>query len=435
MRKENWTQEQYAALLREELRPALGCTEPVSIALCAAAMTKALGCMPERILVQCSRNILKNAKGVVVPNSGGMKGIDVAAALGAIVGAPERGLEVLTGVTPEQIEAARAWLARGACQVRLMDTPETLHLVVTGISGDGHTASAELKRTHTGLTRVTRDNVAIFHCKTDAEAQEENNAAKSLNVGGILTFAEKARLEENGLRELLERQIECNSRIAEEGLSHPYGACVGATLLRHFGESASVRAQAYAAAGSDARMGGCEMPVVINSGSGNQGLTASLPVIIYARDMGASRELLYRALLVSNLVTIHLKTGIGPLSAYCGATSAGCGAGAGITYLHGGRYNEIAHTVVNALAINSGMVCDGAKASCAAKIASAVEAGLLGMQMQMHDSEFVGGDGIVLKGVENTIRNVSKMAHDGMAETDREIIRLMIAPQEGAASC
>lgn len=435
MRKDNWTQEQYAALLREELRPALGCTEPVSIALCAAAMTKALGCMPERMLVECSRNILKNAKGVVVPNSGGMKGIDVAAALGAVGGAPERGLEVLTGVTPEQIESARAWLARGACQVRLMDTPETLHLVVTGISGDGHTASAELKRTHTGLTRVTRDNVAIFHCKTDAEAQEENDAAKSLNVGGILAFAEKARLEENGLRELLERQIECNSRIAEEGLSHPYGACVGATLLRHFGESASVRAQAYAAAGSDARMGGCEMPVVINSGSGNQGLTASLPVIIYARDMGASQELLYRALLVSNLVTIHLKTGIGPLSAYCGATSAGCGAGAGITYLHGGRYNEIAHTVVNALAINSGMVCDGAKASCAAKIASAVEAGLLGMQMQMHDSEFVGGDGIVLKGVENTIRNVSKMAHDGMAETDREIIRLMIAPQEGAASC
>lgn len=276
MRKENWTQDQYAALLREELRPALGCTEPVSIALCAAAMTKALGCQPERMLVECSRNILKNAKGVVVPNSGGMRGIDVAAALGAVVGDPERGLEVLTGVTPEQIEAARAWLARGTCRVRLMDTPETLHLVVTGISGDGHTASAELKRTHTGLTRVTRDNVAIFHCKTDAEAQEENDAAKSLTVGGILAFAEIARLEENGLRELLERQIECNSRIAEEGLSHPYGACVGATLLRHFGESASVRAQAYAAAGFDARMGGCEMPVVINSGSGNQGLTVTL---------------------------------------------------------------------------------------------------------------------------------------------------------------
>ena len=318
MRKENWTQEQYAALLREELRPALGCTEPVSIALCAAAMTKALGCMPERILVQCSRNILKNAKGVVVPNSGGMKGIDVAAALGAIVGAPERGLEVLTGVTPEQIEAARAWLARGACQVRLMDTPETLHLVVTGISGDGHTASAELKRTHTGLTRVTRDNVAIFHCKTDAEAQEENNAAKSLNVGGILTFAEKARLEENGLRELLERQIECNSRIAEEGLSHPYGACVGATLLRHFGESASVRAQAYAAAGSDARMGGCEMPVVINSGSGNQGLTVTLPVLEYARELGKDHETVLRALLVSNLVAIRIKAAYGGFPRFAG---------------------------------------------------------------------------------------------------------------------
>ena len=336
MRKDNWTQEQYAALLREELRPALGCTEPVSIALCAAAMTKALGCMPERMLVECSRNILKNAKGVVVPNSGGMKGIDVAAALGAVGGAPERGLEVLTGVTPEQIESARAWLARGACQVRLMDTPETLHLVVTGISGDGHTASAELKRTHTGLTRVTRDNVAIFHCKTDAEAQEENDAAKSLTVGGILAFAEKARLEENGLQELLERQIECNSRIAEEGLSHPYGACVGATLLRHFGESASVRAQAYAAAGSDARMGGCEMPVVINSGSGNQGLTVTLPVLEYARELGKDHETVLRALLVSNLVAIRIKAAYGRLSAFCGAVSAAAGSGAAITWLRGG---------------------------------------------------------------------------------------------------
>ena len=246
---------------------------------------------------------------------------------------------------------------------------------------------------------------------------------------------EAATADLNDVKETLQRQIDCNTAIAKQGLEGHWGAEIGRILLRSYGDSVHNRAKAWAAAGSDAGMNGCEQPVVINSGSGNQGLTASLPVIIYARDMGASRELLYRALLVSNLVTIHLKTGIGPLSAYCGATSAGCGAGAGITYLHGGRYNEIAHTVVNALAINSGMVCDGAKASCAAKIASAVEAGLLGMQMQMHDSEFVGGDGIVLKGVENTIRNVSKMAHDGMAETDREIIRLMIAPQEGAASC
>lgn len=425
MRKENWTQEQYAALLREELRPALGCTEPVSIALCAAAMTKALGCMPERILVQCSRNILKNAKGVVVPNSGGMKGIDVAAALGAIVGAPERGLEVLTGVTPEQIEAARAWLARGACQVRLMDTPETLHLVVTGISGDGHTASAELKRTHTGLTRVTRDNVAIFHCKTDAEAQEENNAAKSLNVGGILAFAEKARLEENGLRELLERQIECNSRIAEEGLSHPYGACVGATLLRHFGESASVRAQAYAAAGSDARMGGCEMPVVINSGSGNQGLTVTLPVLEYARELGKDHETVLRALLVSNLVAIRIKAAYGRLSAFCGAVSAAAGSGAAITWLRGGTETQIETTIVNTLADISGMVCDGAKASCASKIASAVGTAILASCMSMDSKGFAAGEGLVKQNVEQTIDTIGRMASEGMAETDKKILQLM----------
>ena len=425
MRKDNWTQEQYAALLREELRPALGCTEPVSIALCAAAMTKALGCMPERILVQCSRNILKNAKGVVVPNSGGMKGIDVAAALGAIVGAPERGLEVLTGVTPEQIEAARAWLARGACQVRLMDTPETLHLVVTGISGDGHTASAELKRTHTGLTRVTRDNVAIFHCKTDAEAQEENNAAKSLNVGGILTFAEKARLEENGLRELLERQIECNSRIAEEGLSHPYGACVGATLLRHFGESASVRAQAYAAAGSDARMGGCEMPVVINSGSGNQGLTVTLPVLEYARELGKDHETVLRALLVSNLVAIRIKAAYGRLSAFCGAVSAAAGSGAAITWLRGGTETQIETTIVNTLADISGMVCDGAKASCASKIASAVGTAILASCMSMDSKGFAAGEGLVKQNVEQTIDTIGRMASEGMAETDKKILQLM----------
>ena len=425
MRKENWTQEQYAALLREELRPALGCTEPVSIALCAAAMTKALGCQPERMLVECSRNILKNAKGVVVPNSGGMKGIDVAAALGAVVGDPERGLEVLTGVTPEQIEAARAWLARGACRVRLMDTPETLHLVVTGISGDGHTASAELKRTHTGLTRVTRDNVAIFHCKTDAEAQEENDAAKSLTVGGILAFAEKARLEENGLRELLERQIECNSRIAEEGLSHPYGACVGATLLRHFGESASVRAQAYAAAGSDARMGGCEMPVVINSGSGNQGLTVTLPVLEYARELGKDHETVLRALLVSNLVAIRIKAAYGRLSAFCGAVSAAAGSGAAITWLRGGTEAQIETTIVNTLADISGMVCDGAKASCASKIASAVGTAILASCMSMDSKGFAAGEGLVKQNVEQTIDTIGRMASEGMAETDKKILQLM----------
>ena len=425
MRKQDWTQEQYAALLREELRLALGCTEPVSIALCAAAMTKTLGCMPERMIVECSRNILKNAKAVVVPNSGGMKGIDVAAALGAVGGNPERGLEVLTGVAPEQIETARAWLAQGACRVRLMETPENLHLVVTGISGDGHTASAELKRTHTGLTRVTRDNVTVFHCKSDAEAQEESDAAKSMTVGGILAFAENARLEENGLRELLERQIECNSRIAEEGLSRPYGACVGATLLRHFGESASVRAQAYAAAGSDARMGGCEMPVVINSGSGNQGLTVTLPVLEYAQELGKDHETVLRALLVSNLVAIRIKAAYGRLSAFCGAVSAAAGSGAAITWLRGGTETQIETTIVNTLADISGMVCDGAKASCASKIASAVGTAILASCMSMDSKGFAAGEGLVKQNVEQTIDTIGRMASEGMAETDRKILQLM----------
>ena len=257
--------------------------------------------------------------------------------------------------------------------------------------------------------------VASFESAGDGEQYSED----------IVRFADEAKIED--VREILQRQIDCNMAIAETGLHGDFGAGIGRILLLSYGNSVHNRAKAWAAAGSDARMDGCEMPVVINSGSGNQGLTASVPVIIYARECGVSEEMLFRALLVSNLVTIHLKTGIGTLSAYCGATSAGAGAGAGICYLYGGKYKEIAHTIVNALAINSGMLCDGAKASCAAKIASAVEAGMLGMRMYMHDSQFYGGDGIVVTGVENTIRAVSTIARDGMRSTDREVIRLMMA--------
>lgn len=415
----------YVRILTRELVPALGCTEPIAIALAAAKAREVLGEEPRRLVVKCSGNIIKNAKGVIVPTTGNMRGIDTSAVLGALAGNASLGLEVLSKVGPADLEATRQMLAQGVCTVELLDTPSRLHIIVE-ITGDSHTALAEIRDEHTNVVRIERDGERLFYKEVEEVADEDDGDLDALNLADILEFANTVELDD--IRPIIKRQIEYNTRIAQEGMTHAYGGRVGATLMRHYGGDVRVRARALAAAGSDARMGGCVLPVVINSGSGNQGLTASLPVIIYAKELGSGEEQLFRALLVSNLVTIHLKTGIGPLSAYCGATSAGCGAGAGITYLYGGRYNEIAHTVVNALAINSGMICDGAKASCAAKIASAVEAGLLGMQMQMHDSEFVGGDGIVTKGVENTIRNVGRLAHDGMAETDREIIRLMIAP-------
>jgi L-cysteine desulfidase len=269
------------------------------------------------------------------------------------------------------------------------------------------------------------DGETVFEREIEQTAGDIDHSV--LTTEGIIEFADTADLSD--VSSLLDRQIAYNTAIAEEGLTGKYGAAIGRTLLMSYGNTVHNRAKAWAAAGSDARMNGCELPVIINSGSGNQGMTASLPVIVYAKELNVSKELLYRALLVSNLTTIHLKTGIGCLSAYCGAISAGCGAGAGVMYLHGGKFKEVAHTVVNAIAINSGVVCDGAKASCAAKIASAVESGLLGMQMYMHGKEFYSGDGIIAGGVEATIQNVSKLAQNGMAETDKEIIRIMLKNQ------
>ena len=412
----------------------MGCTEPIALAYAAARAREVLGALPESVQLQVSGSIIKNVKSVIVPNTGHLKGMEAAVAAGIIAGSADRELEVISEVSEDKKAAIRDYLQTVPISIQHIEQGHVFDIIVTERSGDSY-AKVRIADFHTNICLIEKNGRVLYEKPLlNEEARRDSRADRSLlNMKDIWDFAETADLQD--VADLLERQIRYNNAIAEEGLLGDYGANIGQVLLSTYGNDVSIRAKAKAAAGSDARMNGCELPVIINSGSGNQGLTASLPVIIYARDMGASQELLYRALLVSNLVTIHLKTGIGPLSAYCGATSAGCGAGAGITYLHGGRYNEIAHTVVNALAINSGMVCDGAKASCAAKIASAVEAGLLGMQMQMHDSEFVGGDGIVLKGVENTIRNVSKMAHDGMAETDREIIRLMIAPQEGVAGC
>ncbi len=413
--------EAYLAILHSELVPAMGCTEPIAIALTAAHAAKRLGTVPTSAAVSVSGNIIKNVKSVIVPNTGGQRGIRAAVAAGILAAAPERELEVLSALHEESHAALADFLENTEITVTESQSGKVLDIDIT-LYRDGHSVRARTVDSHTGLCLIEADGEIVF--SHTAEESEDALDPSVLSVEGILEFAETADLAD--VRAVLDRQIAYNTAIAKEGLTGKYGAAIGRTLLLSYGDTVYNRAKAWAAAGSDARMNGCELPVIINSGSGNQGMTASLPVIVYARELRVSEELLYRALLVSNLTTIHLKTGIGCLSAYCGAISAGCGAGAGVMYLHGGRLPEISHTLVNALAINSGVVCDGAKASCAAKIASAVESGLLGMQMYMHGKEFYRGDGIVAGNVESTIRNVGQLAQSGMAETDREIIRIML---------
>ncbi len=415
------TYKAYLSILEKELVPAMGCTEPIAIALTAAYARKHLGALPTKTEVLVSGNIIKNVKSVIVPNTGGLRGIKAAVAAGIIAGAPERELEVLSALSESQHADIASFLDEREMTVSEADSGKVLDIVIK-VSNEAHTVCVRTADSHTGLCLIEVDGEKVFEAEMCDEAT--NYDASVLSVAGIVDFADNANISD--VREVLDRQIAYNTAIAKEGLTGKYGAAIGRTLLMSYGDTVYNRAKAWAAAGSDARMSGCELPVIINSGSGNQGMTASLPVIVYAREIGVSDELLYRALLVSNLTTIHLKTGIGCLSAYCGAISAGCGAGAGVMYLHGGRLNEISHTLVNALAINSGVVCDGAKASCAAKIASAVESGLLGMQMYMHGKEFYRGDGIVAGSVESTIRNVGQLAQSGMAETDREIIRIML---------
>ncbi len=413
----------YLRILEEELVPAMGCTEPIAIAYGAALAKDLLGCLPEKAEVKASPNIIKNVKSVVVPNTGGKRGIPAAVAAGICAGRSEKKLQVISQVTPEQCLAMDGLSAMMPCTVSPSEKPYVFHIQVTLRAGE-HVAEVEIAGQHTNVIRRSLDGKDIFF-REYAEEVAEPADRYLLTVEDIIDFADTVKMEE--VRSVLSKQIEYNTAIAEEGLTGKWGAKVGATLLKAYGNDVHIKAKAYAAAGSDARMNGCEMPVIINSGSGNQGMTASLPVIVYARDMEVSEELLFRALVVANLITVHMKTDIGRLSAYCGATSAGCGAGAGICYLHGGKAHEISHTVVNAVAINSGMICDGAKASCAAKIASAVEAGLLGWQMQRNNTQFYGGEGIVTKGVENTIRNVGRVARQGMAETDKEIIDIMMS--------
>ena len=413
---------EYVKILEEELVPAMGCTEPIAVAYCAARAAEALGARPESVDVRASASIIKNVKSVVVPNTKGRRGIEASAAAGIVSGNAGAELQVLASLSPEQIEELDAYLAAVPITVGYSEREWVFDIQVTVKSGP-HSAFCEIAGHHTNVIRLERDGEVLIDLPFVEQVNEHATDRSLLNVDDIVEFANTVHIDD--VRRVLERQIECNTAIADEGLRGDWGANIGRILLQSGGMSVQNRAKAYAAAGSDARMNGCELPVIINSGSGNQGLTASLPVIVFARELGVSHELLLRALCVSNLVTIHIKTGIGSLSAYCGATAAGCGAAAGINYLYGGQYTDIAHTVVNAIAIDSGMICDGAKASCAAKIASAVGAGLLGMYMHMHKSQFYGGDGIVVKGVENTIRNIGILASSGMRETNRTIIEMM----------
>lgn len=416
----------YVHILEEELIPAMGCTEPIAIAYAASIARAALGEIPEAVSIRVSGNIIKNVKSVIVPHTEGMHGIEAAVAAGVIAGDERKELEVIANVSEEQIAQMKIYLTEAEIKVAKAETDRVFEIDLS-VEKKGHYAEVKVIDGHTNVVLVRRDEEILYENSMISEVPDEavHKADHSLlEVEKIVTFAEEVLLED--VTEVLERQISYNKAIAEEGLRGNYGANIGKVLLNAYGNSVSNRAKAWAAAGSDARMSGCELPVVINSGSGNQGITVSLPIIIYADELHVSKEQLYRALVIGNLIAIHLKTGIGCLSAYCGATSAGCGAAAGITYLYGGGYKEIAHTVVNALAINSGMVCDGAKASCAAKIASAVGAGLLGMEMYKQGKQFVGGDGIITKGVEKTIINVGDLAREGMAQTDKEIIEIML---------
>lgn len=409
-------------ILKEELVPAMGCTEPIAIAYASSIARSLLSSLPTSVTVYASPNIIKNVKSVVVPHTGGERGIEAAASIGIVGGREDLELEVLSEVGKEDIKRSRKLRKEAVFNVLPSKSGYIFHIRVE-MENEKENSKVEIAGNHTNVILKERNGEVLFKKEYKESVEAKKTDRSILSIKTIAEYADSVDIED--IRETLERQIEYNTLIAEEGLHGTWGANIGSILLKSYGESVQNKAKAYAAAGSDARMNGSEKPVVINSGSGNQGLTASLPVIVYAKDLNVSHGTLLRALAVSNLVTIHLKSGIGSLSAYCGATSAGAGAGAGVCYLYGGRENEIAHTVVNALAIESGMICDGAKASCAAKIASAVEAGLLGMEMQKYGREFYGGEGIVKKGVENTIDNVSRIAREGMRETDKTIIEIM----------
>ena len=423
MEKTNEKYGAYVQILKEELVPAMGCTEPIALAYAAATARRVLGALPDKVVIGASGSIIKNVKSVIVPNTDHLKGIPAAAAAGIVAGDPDRELEVIAEVDKDQIQAMRDFLDQAEIQVEHVDNGITFDIIVTLYKGDSY-AKVRIANYHTNIVHIEKDGKILKDVEVQGEEEEGLTDRSLLNMEDIWDFVNTVDIAD--VKEVLDRQIAYNMAIAEEGIKGDYGANIGSVLLTMEGTNVRVRAKAMAAAGSDARMNGCELPVIINSGSGNQGITASVPVIVYAKELGATEEQLYRALTLSNLTAIHQKTPIGRLSAYCGAVSAGAGAGAGIAYLSGGGYEDVVHTVVNALAIVSGIICDGAKASCAAKIATAVDAGILGYNMYKQGQQFRGGDGIVVKGIEATLKNIGRLGKEGMKETNEEIIKMMI---------
>lgn len=413
----------YVQILEKELVPAMGCTEPIALAYCSAIARKTLGASPVRFDIKVSGNIIKNVKSVVVPNSGGLRGIEAASALGALYGNPDLELEVISKVTEEEASSLEEKMKELSFTLAPLESGNALDMIITLYDKDDNTATVRICGEHTNIIKIEKNGEVLFRNKSHQCADDEDLDYSLLLVSDIFDFANTAELDD--VRHILERQIKFNSAIAKHGMENNYGARIGQIIAKR-DDSPRTQARAMAAAGSDARMGGCDMPVIICSGSGNQGMTTSLPVITYAKYYNKTHDELLRALLISNLVTLHLKRGIGRLSAYCGAVSAGAGAGAGIAYLLTGNLRAVNHTIVNALAISSGIVCDGAKASCAAKIAMAVDAGIMGFEMFKEQCQFYGGDGLVAKGVEKTIENISLLGNEGMKETDSKIIEIMI---------
>ena len=423
MTKDNLKYGAYIDILKEELVPAMGCTEPIALAYGAAKAREVLGEMPDRVVIEASGSIIKNVKSVIVPNTDHMKGIPAAAVAGIVAGDAGKKLEVIASVTPEQIAAMRAFLAATPIQVVHVDNGLTFEIGVILYKGES-CAKVRIVNYHTNIVHIEKDGQVLQHVEVDGEGESGLTDRSILNVADIVDFAETVDVED--VKPTLARQIAYNTAISQEGLRGNWGSNIGSILMEAGGNGVANRAKAAAAAGSDARMNGCEMPVIINSGSGNQGMTTSLPVIEYAKELGVSEETLYRALTVANLVTIHQKTSIGRLSAFCGAVSAGAGAGAGIAWLKGADAKGVAHTVANAIAITGGIVCDGAKASCAAKIASAVEAGIMGYEMHIRNLDFQAEDGLVGNDPEATIANIGRLGKQGMKQTNEEIISIMV---------
>ena len=421
MKREDNIYQIYVQILKEELVTAMGCTEPIAVSYAAARARAVLGELPEKIVVKASGSIIKNVKSVVVPNTGGLRGIEAAAAAGVVCGNENKKLEVLSEIESEDIERIKGYLGQADIKVEYQETGRTFDLSVC-VYKEHSQASVRITDYHTNIVQIEKNWEFIRDDLKDEKIEKANRDV--LSMENIWEFVRCADIED--VKETLDKQIECNMKIAREGIRGNYGANIGRILLKMEVDDVQVRAKAMAAAGSDARMNGCGLPVVINSGSGNQGITCSVPVLVYGESLNCDIEKIYRALLLSNLTAIYIKAGIGTLSAYCGAVSAGAAAGAGIAYLHGGGYEEIKHTVVNALAIVSGIVCDGAKASCAAKIASSVEAGIVGYYMYLNEQEFCAGEGIVAEGIDRTIENIGILGKEGMKETNKKIIEMMI---------